>query len=296
MAPKPIVAYVWKLPLCGLAFLVGMIASGIILPLLGLQAPAMPAGTDANTVLLYFLLGSLVLAFALSFLARGLDDGWPIRALVLGLFSWAWNGVGMVLEAGTFMTTGAASSAGSMLFTMLNMLLPGVALAAMVALLFRPPASERHGPGLRGLFARPARDLAWRLAAALVAYPAIYIACGLVVRPFIEGYYSSGAYELVAPTWGQIIPLQLARSLLFLLASLPILAAWRSTRRGLALALGLAVCVLVAFMPVITAYWFPWQMRLFHGLELATSSFGYAALLVALLARPSQGATGPSKG
>ncbi|HOG47956.1 MAG TPA: hypothetical protein PLB78_15105, partial [Anaerolineae bacterium] len=271
MALKRLLSYVWKLPLCALAFLIGMIAGGIILPLLGLQAPAMPAGTDANTIMLYFLLGSLILAVALSFLSQGLDDGWAIRALVLGLFSWAWNSVGMVLEAGVFMTTGAASSGGAMLFTMLNMLLPSLTLAGMVALLFRPdPAQASQAPGLRGLLTmRPGRESVWRFAAAIVAFPAIYIACGLLVRPFIEGYYASGAYELASPTWGQIIPLQLARSVLFLLASLPIVAAWRDPSRSLALPLGLAIWVLVAFTAVITAYWFPWQMRLFHGLELA---------------------------
>lgn len=277
----------WKLPLCGLAFFVGMITSGIVLPLMGLQAPAMPAGTDGNTVLLCFLLASLIAALALSFLARGLAAGWAVRWLALGLLSWMWNGVSTVLEASIFMTTGAVSSGSSMLFTMLNMLLPNLTLAAMVALLFRPTGKgEGLVAGLRALFAASTgRSRVWRLAAAIVAFPVIYIACGLLVRPFIEGYYTSGAYELAAPTWGQIIPVQLLRSVLFLLVGLPILALWRGSARGLALSLGVAIFVLVAFASVMTAYWLPWQLRLFHGLELAADSFGYAAVLAILLVR-----------
>jgi len=86
------------------------------------------------------------------------------------------------------------------------------------------------------------------------------------------------------PTWGQLIPLQLARSVLLALACLPVLIAWRGTRRSLFWALGTALFVCVAFMSVITAYWFPWQLRLFHGLELLADSLAYSAVLVSLIA------------
>ena len=62
----------YKLPLCGAAFFVGLAAGGAVLPLLGLEAPAMPEGTDANTVALWFLLGNMVLALPLSWLSRRL--------------------------------------------------------------------------------------------------------------------------------------------------------------------------------------------------------------------------------
>ena len=56
-------------------------------------------------------------------------------------------------------------------------------------------------------------------------------------------------------------------------------------RRSLVLSLGFATSVLVGFMSVITSYWFPWQMRLFHGLEIVADSFVYAGVLVALLVK-----------
>jgi len=286
MLKRPL-GYLWKLPLCGVAFLIGMVLSGAVLPLLGLESPAIPEGTDPNIILLWFLLGSLILAFALSFVSRGLQGGFLVRWLTMGVLAWAIGAVGMVLEAYYFMTTGAVSSASSALFTVLNFLLPSLAVAALVALLFRPEdRGGRFPASLRSFFrARTVQEWSWRVLAAIVAFPVIYITFGELVLPLIGDYYAQGAYELALPSWSQIIPLQLARSVLFLLVCLPVLVMWRGPRRGLALSLGFAASVLVGFMSVITSYWFPWQMRLFHGLEILADSFVYAGVLVALLVK-----------
>lgn len=102
------------------------------------------------------------------------------------------------------------------------------------------------------------------LTTAIVTFPVIYITFDELVLPLAGEYYVQGGYELALPSWSQIIPLQLARSVLFLLVCLPVLVMWHGSRRSLVLSLGLAISVLVGFMSVITSYWFPWQMRLFH--------------------------------
>jgi len=261
MKLKQVLAYLWKLPICGVAFFVGLVVSGVAMPLLGLESPAMPEGTDANTIMLWFLLGSLILALALSFVSRGLQGGFLPRWLMLGFLAWATNAVSMVLEAHLFMTTSAVSSSGSMLFTMLNFLLPSFAMAAMVSWLFQP---ESKGQGFvangRAFFgSRTIWQWVWRILLAIAAFPVVYIAFGKLVQPLIMDYYTQGAYELAAPSWGQIIPLQIVRSTLFLLVCLPILVVWRGSRRSLALALGFALFVLVGFMSVITSYWCWWH-------------------------------------
>ncbi|HEY3313034.1 MAG TPA: hypothetical protein VGK00_15440 [Anaerolineales bacterium] len=58
---------------------------------------------------------------------------------------------------------------------------------------------------------------------------------------------------------------------------------WRGSRKELWLKLGLSIFILTAFVAVITSYWFPWQLRLFHGLELLAGSLVYAGVLAALL-------------
>jgi len=283
MKIKFLISFAWKLPLCGIAFFVGMALSGILLPYLGFTPPEMPAGTDSGTVTLWFLLGSVLLAAFLAPLSRRLQARRLTRWLILSLFVWVFASVGMVLESFFFMTTGAVSSLENSLFTTLNFLLPSLFLSGMVASLFRPTpntifpskfiASTIHGWLLRVL-------------AALLAYPLIYFAFGLLVQPLIGNYYATGQYELTTPTWGQMVPLQLARSLLFLLVSLPIISRWNGSRRCLWLALGCAIFACTGFMAVLTAYWFPWQLRLFHGLELLADALVYAGVLTWLFRQP----------
>ena len=66
--------FLWKLSLCGVSFFTGLMISGIALPALGFQTPEIPAGTDDNTITLYFLLGSMVLAFTLSFISSNFQS------------------------------------------------------------------------------------------------------------------------------------------------------------------------------------------------------------------------------
>jgi hypothetical protein len=275
MKLKSILAYFWKLPLCGMAFFIGMALGGGLLPALGLQPPEMPVGTDATTIALWFLLGSMLLALTLSFVSRYLNVKGLIRWSILFALTWGIGAVGMVLESFFFMETRAVASTISALFTILNFLLPSLFLSGMVAFLFRPDAIE---PRLIAAFS--AQEWLWKLLLALLAYPLVYFTFGLLVQPFVMEYYTQGQYELTAPTWGQLIPLQLVRSTLFLLVYLPAIRRWQGSRRSLWLALGVSFFVLTAFMAVITAYWFPWQMRLFHGLELLADGMVYVGVLV----------------
>lgn len=285
---KSIFSYFWKLSLCGITFFISMAVSGIVLSMLGFESPAMPEGTDANTIALWFLLGSVILAFTLSFVSRSLRANWLVRWVILVELMWVIGVVGMVIESFFFMTTGAASSIISALFTMFNFLLPTLFLSALVAALFRPTQPfESCLNCLRNFFAaRKTSAWIWCMITALLAYPLVYFAFGLIVQPFIQDFYAAGQFELAIPTWGQLIPLQLVRSFLFLFVSLPVIVWWRGTRRGLWLALGASVFMLTAFMAVITAYWFPWQMRLFHGLELLADALVYSGVLTILFNQP----------
>jgi hypothetical protein len=269
----------WKLPLCGIAFFIGMALGGALLPALGLQAPAVPEGTDSNTIAMHFFLGSMLLALVLSMISVRLALNSLGRWLILAALTWVVGAVGMVLESLFFMNTGAVSSSESTLFTILSFLLPSILLSGMVTWLFRP---DRSNPASILPVRFTTGQWVWRLLVALLAYPLVYILFGLLVQPYVMEYYIQGSYELTAPTWGQLIPLQVLRSSLFLLVCLPVIIWWRGSRRRLWLTLGSAFFVMTAFMAVITAYWFPWQMRLSHGLELLADAMIYAGILVSL--------------
>jgi hypothetical protein len=234
----------------------------------------------------------MLLAFVLSFVAGRLRANWLMRWLILAELVWTFAALGMVIESVFFMNTDAVASIINAVYTLLSFLLPSLILALMTALLFPPEQPSKPClQSLKGFFAgRSLLDWAWRLLLAVAAYPMVYFAFGLLVKPLVGEYYTQGMVELILPTWGQLIPLQLARSLLFLTASLPVIAWWRGSRRSLWVALGMAVFMLTAFMAVITSYWFPWQMRLFHGLELLADGLVYAGVL-AVLFRPMPAAS-----
>ena len=288
---KSTLSYLWKLPVCGLAFFIGMAIGGAALSGLGLKAPEMPAGTDANTVTVWFFLGSMLMALGLSFLSKNLSANWLVRWIVLAELVWIVAVVSMVLESFFFMTTGAVSTILNGLYTLLSFFLPGLFLSGAIVALFRPEAPVRDWiKDLRAYFStRRFADWSWRSLAAFVAFPLIYIAFGLLVAPFIQDYYIQGVNELKIPTWGHLISLQLLRSGMFLLACLPVALLWRASQRGVLSALGLSLFVLTAFMAVITSYWFPWQMRLFHGLELLADAFVYAGVLAVLFRTQREG-------
>jgi hypothetical protein len=262
-----------------------MVISGMVLPGLGLKPPEMPKGADAGTTSLYFVLGSMLLAFVISFVSRNLEANWLVRWVILSELTWNFGVAGMVLDSLLFMTTGAVSSITNVLFTLLSFLPSFLLLSALVAALFRPEAPvEPCLDCLQNYFSgRKPIQWIWRLGSAVLAYPLVYFTFGLMVNPFIQKFYSLGQYELSQPTWEQLIPLQLARSILFLLVSLPVLAWWRGSKTELWLKLGASIFVLTAFMAVIASYWFPWELRLFHGLELLADAMVYSAALAVLL-------------
>jgi hypothetical protein len=189
---KTLLAYFWKLPLCGAAFFVGMMLSGILLPMLGFSSPEMPAGADENTVVVWFFLGSMLIALALSFLSRQLNIHLLARWIILAELAWMIGAVSMVLESWFFMDTGAVSSAVNALYTLLNFAIPFMLLAGMVAILF-PPLRKQVMllAGLKEYFSvRPWSSWLWRAVAALAAYPVLYIAFGLLVEPLIRDFYT----------------------------------------------------------------------------------------------------------
>ncbi len=291
MRIKSILSYLWKLPVCGLAFFIGMALGGAVLSGLGFKAPEMPAGTDANTVAVWFFLGSMLMALGLSFVSKNLSANWLVRWIVLAELIWIVAVVSMVLESFFFMTTGAVSTILNGLYTLLSFFLPGLFISVSIVALFRPdPPVQDGNKGLRAYFStRRFADWSWRGLAAFLAFPLIYIAFGLLVAPFVQDYYIQGVNELKIPTWGHLISLQLLRSSMFLLACLPVALLWRGSRGGLISALGFSLFVLTAFMAVITSYWFPWQMRLFHGLELLADAFIYASVLAVLFRTQREG-------
>ena len=92
-------------------------------------------------------------------------------------------------------------------------------------------------------------------------------------------------FGLRQPSQGEMILVLLIRSVLFLLACLPIFVMWKCSIRRLFAALGFALFVLVGFLYMLGAYYMPLAIRLPHTLEILADSFAYAGILVVLLVK-----------
>ena len=279
---KQLIGYLWKLPLASVVFVIGLTVGGALLPLLGLMPPQLPQGVDAGTIGLYFALGSLLFGLALALLAQGVSGSYVLRWFTLTLMMWVAYAVNNVIEGRIYSTFAVTSSIRSMLYTGLSLLLPTLGQAAVIAALFKPPSKALRTR--ERLSAFPLPGWAWRLVVALVVFPVIYFIFGLLVEPLIREYYVRGQFELALPPLSVIIPVQLLRSALFLLVSLPVILRWGKSRTALILTLGFALFVFVGGFSMVTTYWFAWQLRLFHSLEILADEMVYALVLVMLLA------------
>jgi hypothetical protein len=95
--------------------------------------------------------------------------------------------------------------------------------------------------------------------------------------------YRTGVAGLILPSLAVILPVEVARSVLFLLASVPAIFLWTHSRRALVVALGWAHAVTVGLYGMLRAYWFPTALRVAHSLEITADSFAYAFVIVMLL-------------
>ncbi len=266
-----------RIAVCWVAFVAALLGTGVIGGLLHLPAIAMPGNTPPQTMFLAQLAAGLVLVVGLVPLARGLAASVTLRAGAIGSFLILALGVNGMIEAKMFthfLDNGIASAA--VFYVSLSVFL-GAALGW----------SFGASPQPAGL---PHRSwLAWipRVAAVWLAWPLIYFFFGSCVAPIVVPYYNAGIAGLRIPALSIILEVQLVRSVVFLAASLPFIALWKGSRRGLWLALGLAHAFTVGLYGLVGATFLPMVLRLAHSVEMVGDSFAYAGLLVLLFAAPA---------
>lgn len=279
MRPQALVLDLGKLIVCGLVFYLGTIIGGMIAALLKLPLPALPQGADMSAIQIYMLLTTPLLALALALPARGLAGNFLTRTLVLSFLMWIAYSVNTQLEA-----TIVSTYAGGFWFAIVSNVFAVLLCSAAVALLF-PPAK-------RGVSAREAVKSflgranafgwAWRFALGAVVFMPIYFVFGLMVLPFTGEYYRQQMFGLVAPTLETLLPILFVRSVLFLLACLPVIVLWQDSPRALFWRLGAALFFMVGFVIMLYATWLPVYVRVPHMLEIFADEFVYAGALVRL--------------
>jgi hypothetical protein len=224
-------------------------------------------------------------SFFNSSLASSLFSGsvlWPaaspaVRSIALGEFLYVALGINTVIE-GKFFTH---FFDGKLPAVTINFLLQGILVGAALGLLFGKPSLSaslpHHSP------------VAWagRGLAAWLSWPLVYLIFGMCVAPIVLPYYNAGIVGLKLPHLDTVLEVQLLRSVIFLVASLPFIALWKGSRRSLWFALGLTHAVVVGIYGMVGATFFPIAMRVAHSLEMTCDGFAYAGLLVLLFAAPA---------
>jgi hypothetical protein len=279
-----VIGYLWRVPLCALAYVAGAMASGAIMAALGLPLPQVPEQADMRIMGILLFIASLVLAAGLAPLARRLQGSYWLRWLTLAALCYICLGVTSPLEGAIFTTIGGMASIPAF------SILPCLLFAAVMALLFQPDGrGDSLAMNVRRFFCgRSAGQWTWRLVAAICAFPLIYWTFGLMVAPFVMEYYTQGQFALAVPRPATILATQFIRSVFFLLAAVPVLVMWSGSRRRLILALGLAFYVLVGLFGMIQSYWLAPTLQVLHNTEMFADSMVYAWALAALLVRPDE--------
>jgi len=203
------------------------------------------------------------------------------RWLIISFLVWIAYGINNILEGAIFTSMSAAS-----LFTVILYFCASFLCGAAVAWLFPlPDRGADFFSRTRSFFARRSSgSWVWRLLAAVFAFPLIYLAFGRLIAPLVIDYYEQGLFGLSLPGWDQILPIVAMRSILFLIACLPLLIAWQASTCRLFLTLGITLFLLVGGLNMFQAYWMPANLRIIHSLEILAGELVYSAILVVLFA------------
>jgi hypothetical protein len=266
---KVVIGYIWRVPLCAFAYMAGAMASAGLVSKIGMKLPPVPEQANEQTMGLCLLIGCFVLAIGIGQLARRIRARYWVRCLILATLTYVCIGLNTPIEAAIFTNIG------------------GMRTMVIFSLLPWPSGkAEPFGRQVSHFFSGGSvQKWAWRLAAAVCAFPVIYWTFGMMVAPWVIEYYKQGQFGLTLPGTGIIILTQLLRSSLFFLAALPILIVWPGSRRQLTVQLGFAFFVLVGLFGMIQTYWLGPVLLVLHTVEILVDSMVYAGVLSLLFVR-----------
>lgn len=276
---KSILYYVWRIAACSFVFAFGLIASRLILHPLGLTPPRLPQQADESIAVYYLLSGSILLSLSLLPFAQKISGAFFTRFLSMFFFFFACFGISVSLESSIY------SSIEGFDLMILILLLPIVLFSfTCISLTKSQPTSESFSQkSLRFFKSNTRSEWAWKILLAFLSFPVIYLLFGIIASPLVADYYRESSYGLAIPDIGTIMSVQLVRSLLFLMVTLPIMITWFGNRVQLVVMLGIAHFMFVFSYDIVLAYQLPIKLVLTHAIEILLDSMVYAWVMVKLL-------------
>ena len=271
--------YFGKICLWAFSTVFGTMLGGMLSSALHLEQPKLPVPLNPQLLGILCLVGGFMLSFVLTMLLPQLSGKRCTRFIVIAWFVFAWMGINNAIEAHIFTSMGGGPT------VITTMLLQSIFVSGTVALLFGPREwGESFSGAVRRLIDnRTAAQQTVRLLLMVLAFPVVYFFFGMPVGLMVGRVYQQQSFNLQLPTLNVVIGVQFIRSLIALLAVLPILAIWTGSRQRFAWMFGLNLFVVAGLYGLIQAYWMPWALRSVHLVELFLDSMVYAWLAAALL-------------
>ncbi len=169
-----------------------------------------------------------------------------------------------------------------------------IVITAVIAFLFSPPDdTDSLITQLRNLFSGHSTN--WWIFRVLIAgalYYPIYFIFGLMIWPIVEPYYTdpSQGLELKVPSFAVIIPIQLARGIVYVIVLISLIVmAVREGYEKWKLVLFLTAILGGLVLPgYIADQSWPIVLRVAHGLEITAGSFFHSLVIVKLFGKFSK--------
>lgn len=229
-----------------------------------------------------YLIGGLLLAITLAFIIPHFRYKSSVRFLIMWLVLFIIGFFSNAIEA-VFFTALISNFA---LSTLIGILVSGI-LAFFAVMLFPPVDKKTSYPAEVKLYfqQRSPASWAWRIIVASLAYLPVYFFFGMIIGPFVLPYYKDPALHLSIPAFTTIIPLEIIRGFLYVLALLPLIAGLKLRPVWLIVTLAVLLYVPGGLVPLITNSVWPIQLRIYHGLEILGDCIVYGVILRYLLSR-----------
>lgn len=271
----------------GLGYTLTVMIGGVVTQAVSLPVPEAASRVEPAQALVTTFLSGIVIGLTLGPLSARLALPIAERAGVLFVALFVLNSLINVIEALFFTTIPATEQVQGLLTAAVG----HAGLAVLLALCFQPASVDRGLlTALREILSqRQGTSWVWRFGLAGLLYLPIYFFFGFLIYPIVRPYYENPALglDLAVPGFEVILPLEVGRGLLFVLAVFPLIAVLRRARWSLALWLGMTIAVLGAVTPMLQASWFPLTMRLVHGLEITADSIVHGFIIAWLLGTES---------
>jgi hypothetical protein len=285
---------VWALRVLGLAilyFLSFAIISGALLP------PLEPQSKDSNsTALIALLIISVLNTFALVYVtSRSRWSGWK---LMLTLWFVLFGVLTLMPQIETAVFIHTLPQGFLFRLFLVGFLFSGVFGALLTLILGkRRPSNQADNTSTR----LPATLTSWiyKLALIAVVYVAIYFTFGYFIAwssTEVRAYYGGGEYngffKQLVHTWHTLpwlFPLQIGRGLLWATIAVPVIKMTKGSWWQAGLAVALLFSVVMNTQLLLPNPLMPYEVRMAHLLETASSNFLFAWILVWLLSEKVDG-------